>query len=114
MTTEELELTNLKHFGLCGFGYYVLQRVRGLAEGPAGPNYQHREGVRYLHGCYMMLQLSEYYGQNPSFTADLFPKLTIEKKEKYGLEDFNTSIRKWDYFNAEHGVESERQKCAPP
>lgn len=72
-----------------GFGYCVLQCVRGLVEGPTGSYYQHRESARYLHDRYMALQLSEYYKQSQTFTPDCFPKLTTENEEKYGLEEFN-------------------------
>lgn len=73
MTTFELELTNTEHWDLWGFGYYVLQCIRGLAEGPAGPYWQHREGVRYMHDFYMTLQMSEYYWQNSQVIPRCFP-----------------------------------------
>lgn len=49
MAEDERDLTNMDHWNLYGFSYYVSQCARGLAEGPSGPYYKHLEGVRYLH-----------------------------------------------------------------
>lgn len=71
-----------------GLNYYVLQCVQGLAGGPAGPYYQHREGARYLHDFWMGRLMNHHYRINPVPFPDYFPKLTINNIEKYGLEEF--------------------------
>lgn len=46
---------------LYGFSYSVMQSIQGLAEGPAGPYYKHRQGVRYMCDFFVDLMMGGYY-----------------------------------------------------
>lgn len=93
MTIEEFDLTRTEHWDVYGFSYYVMQCVRVLVEGPAGPYYQHRKDVCYIHDLYISLMMSDNYrltsiGRHAAAVPDLFPRIAIRREKHYGLEEF--------------------------
>lgn len=74
MTAEELDLTKMDHGSLYWFSYYIVQRVRGLAEGPIGPYYKHLEGVRYTHAFDMNILVGGKYLALRSFSRSTPPE----------------------------------------
>lgn len=82
-----LDLESSGRWSLYGFSSYVLQCVRGLAEGPVGRYYQHREGVRYIHGFYMDIMMGDQYKHTAIFYPKYFPKVRMGSKPRYEMED---------------------------
>lgn len=81
------DLTNVDHWNLYGSSHYVLQCVRGLAEGPAGPYYKHCGDVRHIHDFYINLVMGDQYELTSDLYPKHFPKMTWEKPG-YLLKEF--------------------------
>lgn len=53
------DLGAAEHYRQFGFSHYIIQAVRGLAEGMAGPYDKHRSGVYHLFHFYLHVLMQE-------------------------------------------------------
>lgn len=88
LTEDKRALTDVGQWNLYGFSHYVLQCVRGLAEGTAGPFYKRREGVRHVHDFFMDPMLGDQYKLTSELYPKHFPQINISRKREYGSEEF--------------------------